>query len=86
MYADAARLLVFGAFLTSASCVKKYFFDATETQGGAQSTSLCFISQTAGNQLFKLPMGGGNAFSHILPVDEASVGPFAQNVIHLLGG
>ena len=33
MYADAARLLVFGAFLTSVSCVKKYFFDATESPG-----------------------------------------------------
>ena len=32
MYADAARLLVFGAFLTSAGCVKKYFFDATDKQ------------------------------------------------------
>ena len=30
MYADAARLLVFGAFLTSAGCVKKYFFDRPE--------------------------------------------------------
>ena len=37
MYADAARLLVFGAFLTSVSCVKKYFFDATDGRLHLQS-------------------------------------------------
>ena len=37
MYADAARLLVFGAFLTSVSCVKKYFFDTTDGRLHLQS-------------------------------------------------
>ena len=41
MYADAARLLVFEAFLTSASCIKKYFFDATEPE--SESLSGCFL-------------------------------------------
>ncbi len=32
MYADAARLLVFGAFLTSAGCVKNTFLTQLKNQ------------------------------------------------------